>query len=109
MGAVPVPRMLDDRLQIRILRLPSEDFLRLRGPRHQTGRIPGPPRRNLDRDVVPGHFPAGVDHLLDDLGAANVSLSADVIERLNALINQHTVHGSRYNPQDNSEVDTEVF
>ncbi|MGM9425330.1 aldo/keto reductase [Hydrogenophaga sp. MI9] len=60
-------------------------------------------------DILPIPGTRSVDHLLDDLGAANVSLSADVIERLNALINQHTVHGSRYNPQDNSEVDTEVF
>ena len=34
---------------------------------------------------------------------------ADVIARLNALINQHTVHGDRYNDQANSEVDTETF
>jgi len=32
-----------------------------------------------------------------------------VIARLNALVNQHTVHGDRYNAQSNSEVDTEVF
>ncbi|WP_310566841.1 aldo/keto reductase, partial [Hydrogenophaga sp.] len=50
-----------------------------------------------------------VEHLLDDLGAAEVQLSADVLARLNALINQHTVHGNRYNAQANSEVDTETF
>ena len=37
------------------------------------------------------------------------SCSADVMARLDALINQHTVTGSRYNAQANSEVDTEVF
>ncbi len=38
-----------------------------------------------------------------------MTLSADVIARLNILINQHTVHGDRYNDQANREVDTEVF
>ena len=50
-----------------------------------------------------------VAHLRDDLGAVDVALSADVMARLDALINQRTVAGSRYNAQANSEVDTEVF
>jgi aryl-alcohol dehydrogenase-like predicted oxidoreductase len=50
-----------------------------------------------------------VDHLRDDLAAADVKLSGDVMGRLDALINQRTVAGSRYNAQANSEVDTEVF
>ena len=48
-------------------------------------------------------------HLMDDLGAAQVKLSPDLVVRLEALINEHTVVGSRYNAQANSEVDTEVF
>jgi hypothetical protein len=60
-------------------------------------------------DILPIPGTTSVEHLLDDLGAANVALSADVLARLNALINQHTVHGDRYNAQANSEVDTEVF
>ena len=60
-------------------------------------------------DILPIPGTTSVDHLADDLGAVNVALSADVIARLNALINQHTVHGDRYNAQANSEVDTEVF
>ncbi|MBS3998187.1 MAG: aldo/keto reductase [Hydrogenophaga sp.] len=60
-------------------------------------------------DILPIPGTRSVDHLLDDLGAVNVHLSADVIARLNALINQHTVHGDRYNAQANSEVDTETF
>lgn len=48
-------------------------------------------------------------HLLDDLGALNVSLSADVMARLEACIHQSNVVGSRYNTQGNTEVDTEVF
>lgn len=48
-------------------------------------------------------------HLLDDLGALNVSLSADVMARLEACIHPSNVVGSRYNTQGNTEVDTEVF
>ncbi|OPF61968.1 aldo/keto reductase [Hydrogenophaga sp. H7] len=60
-------------------------------------------------DILPIPGTTSVDHLMDDIGAADVTLSADVIARLNALINQHTVHGDRYNAQANSEVDTETF
>ena len=48
-------------------------------------------------------------HLMDDLGAAQVKLSPDLVGKLEALINERTVVGSRYNAQANSEVDTEVF
>jgi aryl-alcohol dehydrogenase-like predicted oxidoreductase len=48
-------------------------------------------------------------HLMDDLGAVHVKLSPDWVVRLEALINERTVVGSRYNAQANSEVDTEVF
>jgi aryl-alcohol dehydrogenase-like predicted oxidoreductase len=60
-------------------------------------------------DILPIPGTRSVEHLQDDLGAADVTLSADVIARLNALINQHTVHGDRYNDQANREVDTETF
>lgn len=60
-------------------------------------------------DILPIPGTTSMDHLMDDLGAVNVALSDDVLARLDALINQHTVHGNRYNAQANSEVDTEVF
>jgi aryl-alcohol dehydrogenase-like predicted oxidoreductase len=60
-------------------------------------------------DILPIPGTRSVAHLMDNLGAATVRLSADVLARLDALINQHTVHGARYNPQSTSEVDTEVF
>jgi hypothetical protein len=50
-----------------------------------------------------------VAHLLEDVGAASVRLTSDQRARLDALINQRTVHGDRYNAQANSEVDTETF
>ena len=59
--------------------------------------------------IIPIPGTTSVDHLLDDLGAANVNLPVELIAKLNALINQHTVQGPRYNPQGTSEVDTETF
>ena len=50
-----------------------------------------------------------VEHLQDNLGAANVQLDAGILQRLDALINEKTVVGNRYNDQANREVDTEVF
>ena len=48
-------------------------------------------------------------HLRDDLAAADIALSADVIERAEALINPHTVSGARYNVSTQAEIDTEEF
>jgi aryl-alcohol dehydrogenase-like predicted oxidoreductase len=59
--------------------------------------------------IIPIPGTTSEQHLLDDLGAANVRLSADLMARLEALINERTVMGNRYNAQANSEVDTEVF
>jgi hypothetical protein len=43
------------------------------------------------------------------MAAVDVHLTGDQMQRLEALIIQHTVKGDRYNAQANSEVDTEVF
>jgi aryl-alcohol dehydrogenase-like predicted oxidoreductase len=59
--------------------------------------------------ILPIPGTTSVEHLLEDLGAVNVTLTADVMARLEALLNENTVAGSRYNAQGNSEVDTEVF
>lgn len=59
--------------------------------------------------IIPIPGTTSVAHLLDDLGAANVKCHADVMDRLEDLINERTVQGSRYNAQANSEVDTETF
>ena len=48
-------------------------------------------------------------HLMDDLGAADVTLDASIMARLEALINENTVTGNRYNEQGSREVDTEAF
>lgn len=59
--------------------------------------------------IIPIPGTTSVAHLQEDLGADKVSLSADVLTRLQALINQKTVAGARYNAQSASEVDTETF
>jgi aryl-alcohol dehydrogenase-like predicted oxidoreductase len=48
-------------------------------------------------------------HLEENLGAADVKLDAAVLQRLDAVINRHTVVGARYNPATQTEIDTEEF
>jgi aryl-alcohol dehydrogenase-like predicted oxidoreductase len=60
-------------------------------------------------DLIPIPGTTSVAHLLDDLGAVNVQLSADLMARVEDLINERTVVGDRYNAQANSEVDTETY
>ena len=48
-------------------------------------------------------------HLMDDLGAVDVTLDASIMARLETLINEKTVTGNRYNEQGSREVETEAF
>jgi len=48
-------------------------------------------------------------HLRENLGGAAPVLSADVISRLDGLINESTVAGARYSPAAQAGVDTERF
>ena len=59
--------------------------------------------------VLPIPGTTSVEHLKEDLAAAGVKLSPDVIAGAEALINEQTVHGNRYNDQSRSEVDSEEF
>ncbi len=59
--------------------------------------------------IIPIPGTTRVEHLHDDLDAVNVQLDASIMARLDALINECTVVGSRYNAQSASEVDTETF
>lgn len=59
--------------------------------------------------IVPIPGTTRLDHLHEDLGAAEVRLSADAMAKVEALINQQNVVGSRYTAQANGEVDTENF
>ena len=60
-------------------------------------------------NILPIPGTANIDHLRENNAAASVQLSADVMARLEALVNPATVSGNRYNEQANREVDTEVF
>jgi len=60
-------------------------------------------------DLIPIPGTTSVEHLRDDLGAVDVQLAPELIARVEALINEKTVLGDRYNAQANSEVDTESF
>ena len=48
-------------------------------------------------------------HLEENLGAATLELQPELISRLDALINERTVAGERYNAAIQAEVDTENF
>lgn len=60
-------------------------------------------------DIIPIPGTTSVAHLTEDLAAADVRLDASVMQRLEGIINQQTVHGNRYSAQARSEVDTEEF
>jgi aryl-alcohol dehydrogenase-like predicted oxidoreductase len=59
--------------------------------------------------VIPIPGTTREDHLLDNLGAAGLSLPMALLERAGVVINQRTVAGPRYGAQATAEVDTEVF
>lgn len=59
--------------------------------------------------IIPIPGTTSVAHLAQDLEAEQVQLSPATMARLDTLINQNKVTGSRYNAQGNSEVDTENF
>jgi aryl-alcohol dehydrogenase-like predicted oxidoreductase len=59
--------------------------------------------------VIPIPGTTNIAHLRENLGAVDVRLSAGVIARLDALINQRTVSGARYSAASQAEVDTEEF
>jgi len=57
--------------------------------------------------VIPGTTSA--EHLEQDFAALRVELSADVVERVDALVNSETVSGPRYPAPTQEEIDTEEF
>jgi len=59
--------------------------------------------------VIPLPGTTSMDHLRENVSAGDVELSASVLARVDALINQQTVTGGRYGAQSESEVDTERF
>lgn len=65
----------------------------------------------LSRDPLITAIPGTVNeaHLAENFAAADVALSTDVLSALDALINQRTVSGPRYNAATQTEIDTEEF
>jgi aryl-alcohol dehydrogenase-like predicted oxidoreductase len=62
-----------------------------------------------DSKLIPIPGTQSISDLEDNMAAARVVLSADQMQRLEALINPQTVKGARYNAQATIEVDTEEF
>ena len=59
--------------------------------------------------IIPIPGTTSVAHLLEDLAASEIVLSAEVMARLDATVNTHTVQGQRYPAQASGEVDTEAL
>ncbi|MCH9818267.1 aldo/keto reductase [Burkholderiaceae bacterium] len=60
-------------------------------------------------DILPIPGTGNPAHAVENARADQVTLSAELLARLDALINQGTVMGGRYNAQAEREVDTETF
>ncbi len=58
-------------------------------------------------DIVPIPGTTSLEHLAENAAAASVNLSAEVLARLDGLINAKTVSGDRYNEATYAEIDTE--
>lgn len=59
--------------------------------------------------VVPIPGTTSIAHLEENLGAARLVVDPALWPRVDALINQRTVHGPRYNAANQREIDTEEF
>jgi len=59
--------------------------------------------------IIPIPGTSSMAHLQDDLAAVDVRLGAGPMQRLEALINRHTVTGPRYDAAAQAGVDTEEF
>lgn len=57
--------------------------------------------------IVPIPGTTRLDHLAENVGAGQVTLSPDMLDKLNTLINPSTVSGARYAPAVQIEIDTE--
>jgi aryl-alcohol dehydrogenase-like predicted oxidoreductase len=62
-----------------------------------------------DKIIVPIFGTRKMERVEENVGGAAVKLDQTVIERLDALINQQTVVGPRYNDATQMEIDTETF
>jgi len=59
--------------------------------------------------IIPIPGTTSIEHMAENLGAADVLVSPDVLQCLDTLINQNTVIGGRYDENAQRTVDTEEF
>ena len=59
--------------------------------------------------IIPIPGTTSVEHLQEDVAAADIQLSDAVMARLEATVNRQTIQGDRYAAQARGEVDTETF
>lgn len=59
--------------------------------------------------IVPIPGTRSISHMRENLDAGPIQLTEDTVSRLDALINQNTVHGPRYSSAQQAEIDTEEF
>lgn len=59
--------------------------------------------------VIPIPGTSNVVHLQENLSADTVTLDMEVLTRLDAIVNENTVSGARYNAATQQEIDTEEF
>jgi aryl-alcohol dehydrogenase-like predicted oxidoreductase len=59
--------------------------------------------------IIPIPGSQRLDHIVENAAADSVQLSTAVMDELDALINQSSVSGERYDAQASGEVDTEAF
>jgi len=64
---------------------------------------------NRSKRIIPIPGTTKLAHLIENIEAANVTLSEAVMNQLDEVINQKTVVGTRYNASTQSEIDTEEF
>lgn len=62
-----------------------------------------------DKRLIPIPGTQNIHHLEENMGADDISLSADQMNRLEALFHAKAAKGPRYNAQNAAEVDTEEF
>jgi hypothetical protein len=60
-------------------------------------------------DVIPIPGTTSFEHLAENFAAEQVQLDAATLDDLDALINQRSVQGERYNPNTMAEIDSERF
>lgn len=59
--------------------------------------------------VVPIPGTRSPEHLAEDVGAATIDLSSEVLARAGELLNERTVRGARYGPAAAADIDSEAF